>query len=486
MARKNFLVITTDQQRVDSLGAYGSSVCQTPALDQLAASGSRFDQAYSVCALCSPARASTLSGLYPHNHGVVTNGDELHSGVRLISQDLKDAGYDCGFVGKWHCGNEKLPRDFGFEGMNLPGYGNCAETPEFQTYLRQGGLEPGRIEPEGAGYYDNIVLSGVTSGPVEATVPYFVAERTIDMLGAYAQGDAPFALIANFWGPHAPYVPCEPFASMYEPEQIAAWGNFGDTLEGKPNVHRRYRDSFLGEGGARTWDEWSTWVARYFGFVTMIDAQIGRILTALGTLGLAEDTVVLFLTDHGDHLGGHGGIFDKDAMMYQETYHIPFILRVPGLDTRDFVGQTVTNVDLAATILDLAGVEPGSPLDGRSLVPLLAGQAADWEDDVYCVFNGHYMSYQSRMVTNGSYKYVFNAPEFDELYDLVADPWEMQNLISSPEQQEILQSLRFRLLYWAERTRDPLLANMRDLFAERASTGPDGYSPWPGRWRSQH
>ncbi|MGD9145004.1 MAG: sulfatase-like hydrolase/transferase [Anaerolineae bacterium] len=482
----NLLIITTDQQRIDSLGTYGSPLCRTPALDQLTASGTRFDQAYSVCALCSPARASWHTGIYPHRHGIVTNGREFNEGVQLVSEDLTAAGYRCGFVGKWHCGNEKLPRDFGFEGMNLPGYGDCGQSLEYQEYLRRNGLAQGSIEPEGAGFYESILLSGVTTGPVEATVPYFVAEQTIEMLDAYAQDNNPFAIFANFWGPHPPYVPCEPFASMYDSEKIAAWGNFDDTLESKPHAHRRYRDSFLGEGTLRTWEEWSTWVARYFGTVTMIDAQIGRIMAALDRLGLTQDTAVLFTTDHGDHIGAHGGIFDKDAMMYQETYHIPFILRLPGLEGGGTINQPITSLDIAPTLLDLAGIDPGRPLDGRSLVPLLADGIADWEPDVYCVFNGHYLSYQSRMVTDGSYKYVFNAPDIDELYDLEADPWEMRNLIAQPEHRQVLHDMRLRLLTWAERTQDPLLGNLKDLFARRQQVEPEAFTPWPGRWRSQH
>jgi arylsulfatase A-like enzyme len=273
---------------------------------------------------------------------------------------------------------------------------------------------------------------------------------------------------------------------MYDPEQIAAWGNFDDTLESKPRAHRRYRDSFLGEGTLRTWEEWSTWVARYFGTVTMIDAQIGRILAALDRLGLAQDTAVLFTTDHGDHIGAHGGIFDKDAMMYQETYHIPFILRLPGLEGGGVIHQPVTSLNVTPTLLDLAGIDPGRLLDGRSLVPLLANGADDWVPDIYCVFNGHYLSYQSRMVTDGTHKYVFNAPDIDELYDLEADPWEMQNLISQPEHRHIVRAMRTRLLAWAEKIQDPLLDNMKDLFAQRQHVEPKEFTPWPGRWQSQH
>ena len=116
MSKKSFLVIVTDQHRFDAVGAHGSPICQTPALDRLAASGTRFDNAYSICALSSPARASMYTGLYPHRHGLVVNEDEFFDDVRLVSEDFRDAGYACGFAGKWHCGVEKLPRRQGKDG----------------------------------------------------------------------------------------------------------------------------------------------------------------------------------------------------------------------------------------------------------------------------------------------------------------------------------------------------------------------------------
>lgn len=480
MTQPNFLVIMTDQQRTDTIGAYGGQICQTAAIDRLAASGTRFDNAYTVCALCTPARASVYTGLFPRNHGLLANEYEFPDGIRLISQDFREAGYRCGFVGKWHCGQEQLPRDFGFEGMNVPGYGKGTETAEYHDYLRHNDLKQGEIIPLGTGWSTNLLLRGKITGPVEASVPYFLAETTIDMLRDYQESNTPFLLFCNFWGPHAPYLPTEPYASMYDPTDIPPWPNFQDDLTNKPHAHRRYRDAFVGEGNpSRGWDEWSKWVASYFGFTTMIDAQIGRILDSLDELGLSENTIVLFTADHGEHCGAHGGIHDKFSMMYQEMVRIPFILRLPGQEGGTVVEQPITNMDIAPTLLEIADIEWERDLDGRSLASLIEPDSSPWEKDVMSVFYGHHnVTYQSRMITDGRYKYVFNAPDIDELYDLDQDPWEMKNLIDEPSFYGVRQHLRERLMYWTEKTDDELTLWIRNLFARRARTSPEDYEPY--------
>jgi arylsulfatase A-like enzyme len=479
MSQPNFLIIMTDQHRIDSIGAYGSAICKTPGLDKFDETATRFDNAYSVCALCTPARASVYTGLYPHKHGLLRNEIEFADDVRLISQDFRDAGYQCGFVGKWHCGAEKLPKDYGFDGMNIPGYGHGASTPEYKEYLQRNNLQQGEIIPTGLGRWNNVLLSGKITGSEEASTPYFLAEQTIDTLKGYQDSDGPFLLFTNFWGPHAPYLPTEPYASMYNPDDIPPWENFEDTLEGKPNAHSRYRDSLLGEGAdARDWDTWKNWVATYYGFVTMIDAQIGRIFESLEQMGLDENTVVIFSCDHGEHCGAHGGIHDKSSMMYQETYHIPLMVRVPGMETVNINDKPITNMDILPTCLGLAGIDVDRSLDGRSLVPLLQNDTAEWDDTAYCMFNGHHYLYEARMITDGRYKYVFNAPEIDELYDLENDPWEMDNLASQDAYQTKIDEMRQLLMDWAVRTDDPLLEWIRNLFVKRDSNQLENYTPY--------
>ena len=157
----------------------------------------------------------------------------------------------------------------------------------------------------------------------------------------------------------------------------------------------------------------------------MIDSQIGRILDEVEALGLGSDTVIIFSTDRADLLGAHGGMRDKCSIMCQETYHIPFIIWIAGVADGARIDRLITNMDIFPTMLELASLPSDESFDGRSIGPLLQNPAGlEWEEDVMCEFNGHHYHYQSRMVTDGRFKYIFTVPEIDELYDLQKDPWE--------------------------------------------------------------
>jgi len=166
-------------------------------------------------------------------------------------------------------------------------------------------------------------------------------------------------------------------------------------------------------------------------------------------------------------------------MMYQEMVRIPFILRMPGQDGGTVVEQPITNMDIAPTLLELAGIKRELGLDGRSLVSLLGPGSTSLEKDVMSVFYGHHnVTYQSRMITDGRHKYVFNAPDIDELYDLEQDPWEMNNLIAETSYEGVRSHLRERLMYWTEKTDDELTLWIRNLFAKRMRTSPEDYEPY--------
>lgn len=462
----NLLYVMTDQQRYDTLGSCERTPCRTPRLDALAEQGVRFDTAYSVCTLCSPARASMLTGLYPHNHGMRTNNDmndavrrELPDEVRLISQDLAEAGYNCGYVGKWHCGTEKVPSSFGFEGMDVPDYGSPWATDEYRDYLDENGLQRPRFVDEGGGLRR-------FEGPAEASEPFFLANQAGNMLRDYSRcsdaGGEPFMVFLSFWGPHMPYDVPEPWASMYDPAAVEFGPDREDDLQGKPCVQRRFRETCGSHD--RSEEEWRRAIARYWGYCALIDEAVGRLLDLLDELGRAEDTAVLFSTDHGNMIGSHGGFYDKGPFTYEETYHIPLICRVPGAAAAGAVCDgPVTNMDLATTALDLAGVVPARDHDGRSLVPLLDDPQADWPD--YCVseWHGHRFLYTQRMVRWGRYKYVFNPADVDELYDLEEDPHELDNRAPWPKASGVLREGRKRLLEWMEETGDGLLAATRGM-----------------------
>ena len=457
----NILYIMTDQQRYDSLGYTGLTPCRTPHLDALARNGTRFDNAYSVCALCSPARTSMLCGLYPHKHGMIRNcsGNPFHDlrdGFRLISNELDDAGYNCGYSGKWHCGIKKVPSSYAFTGMDVPNYGNPYIISEYEAYLQRRGLEkPERVQYTEIGKEGG---AGTLSGPPEAAASYFIADYALELMQQYVterrQSGKPFLMFVSFWGPHLPCVIPEPYASMYDPADVTLWPNFRDDLKGKPYVHTQHR---LGFGHPLNETEWREYIAKYWGFCTFIDDQIGRMLKALDDWSIAGETAVMFSSDHGDMSGAHGGFWDKGPLMYEETYHIPLLVHCPWLEnTGGQCERLVSNIDLATTVLDIAGVPPSTQQDGRSLVPLCEDPNGDWSDQWVSEFNGHRYLYAQRMLRWDRYKFVFNVGGLNELYDLANDPYEMENRISDPALASVKQECKERMIQWILDSRDTL------------------------------
>jgi len=470
--RPNILYIMTDQQRYDSLSCVERSICRTPHLDQLASEGIRFDNAYSICALCSPARTSMLTGQYPHHHRMFNNNDmmqwasrNLPDGIRMISQDLSEAGYNCGYSGKWHCGETKIPSTYGFEGMDVPNYGNPYRTQEYADYLAAHGLErPGRPSS------DYPWAGGTLNVPVEACGTHFVADFALDLLRRYGDereaSGKPFLQFVSFWGPHHPCFIPEPYASMYDPADVELWPSLREDLSRKPRVQDRFLRSFYPKAPDLSDDVWRWIIAKYWGFCTLVDDEVGRLLGALKEMGREQDTAVFFSTDHGDMTGGHGGLWDKGPFMYEDTYHIPLIARVPGVTSPGTsCNRLVSNMDLATTALQVAGLPIPSDHDGRDLVPLFRDPEADWRDDLMTEFHGHRFWYSQRMVRWDHYKFIFNAPDQDELYDLADDSHEMTNLIGDPAYAAIAQEGRERLLKWIQDSDDPIWFAARQMLA---------------------
>ncbi|RKY90864.1 hypothetical protein DRQ15_06405, partial [candidate division KSB1 bacterium] len=214
----NVLLILTDQHRLSAVGAYGSTPCRTPNIDRLAHQGVRFENAYTVCPVCSPTRATIMTGQYPHAHGVTSNVTALGCSVHeledrpsLLSRRLETAKYSLGYSGKWHLGTDErtifgrsnhpcLPRDVGFEGQNFPGHGSGGfNYPEYRQYLSEKGLQHKVKREEGTKV---TTYAGELEGPLESTVPYFLAENTISLIDRFAQRNRPFFIWHNFWGPH--------------------------------------------------------------------------------------------------------------------------------------------------------------------------------------------------------------------------------------------------------------------------------------------
>ena len=458
--RPSFLLIVTDQERADALGSYGSRICRTPNLDRLADEGVRFHNAVTPTALCSPSRASLLTGRYPHGHGVLNNvhepdaiRTELPHDVPTFAELLRDAGYRTGFVGKWHVGRG---------GPAAHGFQDLASVPKDVIVERSSApseeREPDVDDPIHAVYRrGTLLVAGIDRRPVERTPTREDANAAISLLERYAEHDSPFCLSVNFEGPHHPYLPPRQYARLYDPATIPPWPSFDDDASAKPPAQRRLIEQRGVEGWG--WQEWAPAVARYFGFLTFIDAEIGRVLDAVDRLGLHDDTVIIHTTDHGDMTGAHGGQFNKGPIMYDDIYRVPLIVRDPRTGVMGVCRAPVGNLAIMPTLLDLAGVERPPGLHVESLAPLLTDPDVATAQDAaaFAEYHGEEWGlYSQRMIRTATAKYVYSPHGADELYDLTSDPHELVNGIDDERHAPLLAKLRERLLRWMVATDDPL------------------------------
>jgi arylsulfatase A-like enzyme len=457
-----------------------------PNFERLAAGGTLFRRAYSISPICTPARSSMMTGRLPSAHGLRWNTDggnpqrltDFRPGERLYSDYLREAGYRNAYVGKWHCGRQKLPADYGIEGWSLPDYGKPYMSDAYREYAAARGLgdatarierSVNHLEWEGQRlvlhhdspwYFMN--CSGVLEGPPEAHEQFFVSHLAVQKLREMAGGGQPFSLVASFWGPHQPFYPTEPFASQYSPASIPEYPSFRDDYSGdKPLRHFLQRD--LHHPGTRRWPEWSTWqqiLARTYGQVAQTDAAIGQLLGALDELGIADNTLVMYVADHGDALASHGGLWDKASTYIEEVARIPMAVRWParfgpGAPT----DCLATNMDVTATMLEAAGVPIPEAMHSRSVLPVCEANARgarpSWPDQVICEHHGHGEDIPQRIVITDRYKYVAALYDKDELYDRETDPHELRNVVDEPEYAAVAREMRGRIVEHMERVKDP-------------------------------
>jgi arylsulfatase A-like enzyme len=446
----NFLFLMTDQHRVDTLGAYGNSQVSTPHLDELARTGTRFDRWYTPTAICTPARASLLTGQAPFRHKVLANHErnvgyleDLPEGTFTFPEALREQGYNLGLVGKWHAGTEKTAADYGFDGPQLPGWHNPVENEDYLAYLKEHDLPPYEISDRIRGTLPNggpgNLLAARLHQPLEATFEYYLATRTIELMRRYAAEGRPFYLATHFFGPHLPYIVPDEWFDLIDPATVELPKSIAETFEGKPPVQRNYSAHW-------TFDTMPIEVTRkliavYWGYVSMIDTQIGRILDAMRELGLQDSTSVFFTCDHGEFTGAHR-LHDKGPAMYEDIYRTPGIVRIPGAPAGQQRQEFVSLLDCTATILDLAGAPAEAAVDSRSLVPLVRGEHPEWQQDIVGEFHGHHFPYPQRMLREDRYKLVVNPDSTNELYDLHLDPDELLNVYHHPE----LAPVRSRML----------------------------------------
>lgn len=493
-SRPNILFIQTDQHLATTLGCYGSEICRTPNIDALAEEGVLFQNAYASCPICTPARASIQTGLYPSKHGMQTNIyspgcmiHELPDNPALLSRRLESVGYQRGFTGKWHLGfgdnarehpefqhhvqatpmlsfvNNKgsLPTSVGYTGDDFPGHGGIGMgTPQYRNYLKDRGIEL-KFRQFIDYYPHNFEL---LSGP-ESSVTYFLTEQAIQHMGDFlADSSAPFYYNLNYWGPHGPYHAPKEYLDLYRNVPIPPWASWNDDQGQKPPIHNAHRTETTVDW---EWEDYEVLLRTYFASITEIDAQVGRMVRFLKEQDQYGNTMILFGADHGDSIGVHRGLTDKSLFMYEETNRIPLVIKEAGAAKR--VGERedrfAGTCDLYSTILDYAGAPLAqAERDGKSLRPLLEGSATEWRDCIVTEASGlDFIQYTQRALRWGDYKYVFNCGDPDELYDLKNDPSEITNLAFSAGHQKLLAEGRRKLDTWMGERGDGLQERFRRL-----------------------
>lgn len=449
-SRPSILVLHTDQHRFDALGAAGSTFMHTPNLDRLAARGALLQRLYVQSPVCMPSRASMLSGRYPNATTVTTNGVTMPEDIRCIQHMLGDSGYFSGIIGKLHFlphsardHSEAHPR-YGFDQLQICDEPGCyrdayrewvAEQDPSQLDAINCGLPPARAHWERMMGWSGTVQppeprADITPGVFRAddhlTNACFVADRSVQFLRE--RDERPFFLFAGFYHPHAPLMPPQSCIDLYDLDAIPLPP--GDLEIPHPREDRAMTETEIRE------------IRRaYYAMVTDVDRNIGRILVELEELGRAEDTVVVFTSDHGDYMGDHGK-FGKGVPGYDCIMRVPCIVSYPGrVPAGSVVDDLVEAVDIVPTLLEYAGVMREPSLQGRSVCGLLEGDGSAVRDSVYAEYTRPGSSNWA-MVRNAEWFYAHDALGGELLFDLASDPHELHNVATDPTHGSALAEMR--------------------------------------------
>lgn len=435
-APRNIVLILSDDHRYDFMGFMDESpsFLETPNLDRMAAQGAHFKNAFVTTSLCSPSRATILTGQYMHHHRVVDNQRPVAEGTRFFPEYLQKAGYETGFVGKWHMGHDNDEPRKGFNHwVSFKGQGTYFD-PE---------LNINGNRKEFKGYTTDIL-----------------ADQALEWLKTRTDED-PFLLYLSFKAVHYPFQPAPRHHGRYEDKPIdypMTMANTESNYQTQSNWIRERRYGIHGidhmETGPLDKDPVPSFDDLYYRFcetVHGLDENIGRVLNYLDSSKLMENTMVVYLGDNGFALGEHGFYDKRDA--FEESIRIPMLAMAPGLiKPSSTVDEMMLNMDLAPTLLEAANikVQPSMKLDGQSALPLLKGQTIPWRDHILYEYHWewNFPATPTTLAIRGDrFKYVYYHGVWDRngFYDLQTDPDERVNLINIPSYKEQILSMRTQL-----------------------------------------
>jgi len=435
---QNVIFILTDDQRYDEIG-FMNEIIETPNMDRIAAEGVHFRNAFVTTSLCSPSRASILTGQYMHNHGVVDNNKPPSADAVFFPQYLQEAGYETAFIGKWHMGEgaaaEKRIDDPqpGFDHwVSFPGQGNYYPVP------RNGGV-------------NQLNINGV-----RVDQKGYITDELTDYALEWLQGrksGEPFFLYFSHKAVHANFSPAERHADQYADKAVpvpSSQANTPENNEGKPMWVQNQRNSWHGvDFPYHSSLDVQSYKMQYHRALSAVDDSIGRLFDQLEQSGQLDDTVVILMGDNGFMFGEHGLIDKRNA--YEESMRIPLLMRGPSLAQGHTVEEIVANIDIAPTILAMAGVESKEQFDGHSFYDIAMGNPVeDWRDELLYEYYWEF-NYPSTPTTfalrTANFKFIqyHGIWDLDELYDMRNDPGEMNNLINDPRYLTVVGEMRDRL-----------------------------------------
>jgi arylsulfatase A-like enzyme len=419
--------------------------------------------------------------LYPHHHGCTANNDILDETKLILPEHLRDPDYRSGYIGKWHLGNETIQQRGFDEWISIEDY-YLAETlassgkvtfSDYHHFLQEKGVKTD-YEKNGYGVYSREYAASL---PESLSKPAFIADQACRFI--QENHDQPFVLYVNFLEPHPPYNSA--YDDLYDPADVDLPPRFlaaiGDDLPLRQRQHHygrfiRRMEGEIPDAEIQDEDSWRKLIARYWGAVSLVDTHVGRILAALRDCGVDQDTIVVFTSDHGDHMGDFGMV--GKTTMFEASLKVPLMIRIPGVtDQQRVIENPICLVDLVPTLLELMGKTPASEVDGTSRAPELLGAEPfqlndifmEWVFDRYEGNTGVVPADRSEVIqsigvnlravlSEGRWKFIMADTGEHELFDLIEDPYEEINLYGLGEYEDKSNQLRQCILNWQQSTCD--------------------------------
>ena len=442
----DLLILHTDQLSSWAVSAYapglkrtpnyGKTVVQTPHIDRLGREGARLTNFFTNSAVCTPSRGCLFTGRYPHCHGAYRNNIELNRDEVTIAHVLKQNGYTTGYSGKWHL--DGTPKPGFLKPSRAMGFGEC------RAMFNRGHWKKIVDLPDGTAK----VAPYRVIGDQKTFTTDWLAEKTIAFLAKPRK--SPFFYTVSFPDPHGPFTVRAPYMTMYKPEDMPVPNTF------KAAPARRGRGRRRNEASMRKAK------AHYCGLVKCIDDNVGRILAALESKGILDNTIVVFTTDHGEYMGEHG-LYGKNQW-YRTAYQIPFVIRWPkAIPAGRIIGEFITNVDVQQTLLGLLGIKPCGREQGRDASALLRGGKPEWEDVAWI----HHSSLKSAGIFTPKHELVLMASGAHMLFDRANDPEQTKNLAADPAHKKVFDELAARVVEHHRKLKSPAADWLGKVLAAR-------------------